>query len=79
MMSYKTQEEWMKATKKQILNFRTAEFQKFYKPSVKKIGIICDEPFLQYVKPSANFVYLTLIIYFPPIGQYPILQLRELL
>ena len=59
MMSYKTQEEWMKATKKQILNFRTTEFQKFYKPSAKKIGIICDEPFLQYVKPSANFVYLT--------------------
>lgn len=59
MTSYKTQEEWMKATKKQILNFRTAEFQKFSKPSSKRIGIICDEPFLQYVKPSANFVYLT--------------------
>ncbi|MGN1394470.1 MAG: glycosyltransferase [Succinivibrionaceae bacterium] len=59
MMSYKTQDEWMKAAKKQILNFRTSKFQKFSKPSSKRIGIICDEPFLQYVKPAADFVYLT--------------------
>lgn len=59
MMSYKTQDEWMKATKNQILNFKTSEFQKFCKPSTKRIGIICDEPFLQYVKPAADFVYLT--------------------
>lgn len=59
MKSYNTQGEWMYSSLKQILNFKNVDSQKFFKPSSKKIAIICDEAFFQYVKPSADFVYLT--------------------
>ncbi len=56
---YATQEDWYREAKLRISEIRNSAAQRFFKKSCRNIGIICEDKFLKYVEPAANFIYIT--------------------